>query len=127
MSNEELFNMRKIIKLTLIKVGIRCDLGGFRYLCCAVEKVVQQPELIYNLCKGLYAEVAKEFNVNKVTSVERSIRHAIDNTQDAKSFAELNKLFDTLLYTIDDKPTVGELIMLIAQYYCLGLYESKNI
>lgn len=124
MSSEEIFNMRKIIKLTLIKVGIRCDLNGFKYLCCAVEKVVQDPELIYNLCKGLYKEVAKEFKVNKVSSVERSIRHAIDNTQDAKSFGELNNLFKTMLYTVDDKPTVGELVKLVAEYYCLGLYES---
>ncbi len=123
MEEKELLSMRKIIKLTLIKIGIRCDLVGFNYLCCAIELVILKPSLIHNLCKGLYTEVGKRFEAIKDNCVERSIRHAIENTYINKSFAELNKMFNTQLYTINDKPTAGELIRLVAEYYCLGLYN----
>lgn len=123
MDEQELLNMRKVVKLALIRIGIRCDLIGFSYLCYAIELVIQNPKLIHNLCKGLYIEVSKNFNTSKENCVERSIRHAIENTYVNKSFVELNKMFKTQLYTIDDKPTAGELIRLVAEYYTLGLYK----
>ncbi len=127
MDEKELANMRRIIKLTLIRIGIRCDLIGFSYLCFAIELVVQNPKLIHNLCKGLYIEVGKKFDAGKESCVERSIRHAIENTYINKSFAELNKMFNTQLYTINDKPTAGELIRLVAEYYSLGLYKDSLV
>lgn len=123
MTKIDLCDARRIIKLTLIKIGIRCDLIGFSYLCYAVELVIQDPQLIHNLCKGLYEEVCKKFDVENKACVERSIRHAIDNTYNCKSFVELNKMFKVDLYSINDKPTVGELINLVAEYYNLGLYK----
>lgn len=125
MNDEELSNMRKVIKLALIRIGIRCDLIGFSYLCYAIELVILEPELIHCLCKDLYIKVSKKFDVKKDNCVERSIRHAIENTYVNKSFAELNKMFKMQLYTIDDKPTAGELIRLIAEYYNLELYKSN--
>ena len=32
MDEKELLDMRRIIKLALIRIGIRCDLIGFNYL-----------------------------------------------------------------------------------------------
>lgn len=127
MEEKELLNMRKIIKLTLIRIGIRCDLIGFSYLCFAIELVIQNPKLIHNLCKGLYIEVGKKFDTNKDSCVERSIRHAIENTYINKSFSELNRMFKTQIYTINDKPTAGELIRLVAEYYSLGLYKESLV
>ncbi len=123
MSDEELFNMRKVIKLAFIRIGIRCDMIGFKYLCKAVEFVILEEDLLHNLCKGLYPKIAEEYGVKKVGSVERCMRHSIDDTAEIKSFAELNKMFNCLLFAIDDKPTVGELIHLVAQYYLLELYK----
>ncbi len=125
MDKNQLAEMRKIIKLTLIRIGIRCDLIGFSYLCCGIELVIQRPELLKNLCKGLYVEISKCFQLEKSGNIERSIRHAIDTTAETKSFMELNKMFKAPLYTIDDKPTSGELIRLVAEYYLLGLYKEN--
>lgn len=61
----------------------------------------------------------------KLALIRIGIRHAIENTYINKSFAELNKMFKTQLYTINDKPTVGELIRLVAEYYNLGLYKEN--
>ncbi len=125
MSELDLFKMRKAIKLTLMKIGIRCDLVGFAYLCSAVELVILNPDLINHLCTQLYVNVGEKYNVQKCNSVERSIRHAIENTMNAKSFSEINKMFNAVLFSIDEKPTVGQLIKLVADYYTLGLYEQQ--
>ncbi len=124
MDDKELSNMRKIIKLALIRIGIRCDLIGFSYLCYAIELVILNPDLIHSLCKNLYTKVSEKFEVKKDSCVERSIRHAIENAYINKSFAELNKMFKMQLYTVNDKPTAGELIRLVAEYYNLGLYNK---
>ncbi len=124
MSDEEVASIRKVVKLTLIRIGIRCDLEGFKYLCKAIEFVILDETLAHKLCKNLYPKLAKEFNA-KASSIERSMRHAIENTFDEKSFAELNKMFQCSIYTISDKPTVGELIQLVAQYYLLNLYKEN--
>ena len=124
MSNEDLTKMRKIIKYTLIRIGFRVDLVGFSYLCYAIELVILKPELIHNLCKGLYVQVGEKFMVNNDLCIERSIRHSIENTYINKSFVEINRLFKMQIFTINDKPTCGELIRLVAEYYNLSLYEN---
>lgn len=121
---DELKNMRKVVKLALIKIGLRCDMTGFDYLCYGIEKVILQPDSIHNLCKGLYVDIADKFGLENVACVERNIRHCIDNTLDEKSFNKLNEMFDTFLYGIDEKPTVGELIRLMAEYYLLDMYTE---
>ncbi len=126
MNNEELEDMRRVVKLALIRVGIRCDLGGYKYLCFAIEKAITEPESSKNLCKGIYAKIKEKYNLPKLSSVERAIRHAITVTADTKTFMELNRMFKSHLFAIDDKPTAGELIHLIAEWYLLGLYKENN-
>ncbi len=124
MNEEELERMRKIIKLTLIKIGVRCDLIGFSYLCYGIELVVQNPKLINRLCKELYVKISEKFNVKNVYCIERSMRHAINKVCENNGFEELNKMFKSRLYGENEKPTSGELIRLMSEYYVLGLYEN---
>lgn len=113
---EDLEKMRKTIKLTLMQIGIRCDLRGFAYLCYAVEQVILNPNCLNNLCGELYVKIGQNFEVKNTMSVERSIRHAINTTQKSKTFSNLNKLFNAKLYKKNEKPTSGELISLVAKY-----------
>lgn len=126
MKTENEDDVIKILKHTLIKMGVRCDMIGFEYLCCAVKLVIERPELIHRLCNGLYVQVAKEFEGTKTGCVERSIRHIIETTYINRGFMSLNKMFKTDIYSINDKPTAGEFINLLAQYYNLGLYKEDN-
>lgn len=121
MSDEN--HMKKIVKLTLLRIGIRCDLTGFDYLCYAVERAIAEPNSLKNLCKGLYAIIASEFETTPA-NVERCMRHAIDYTHSIKSFDPLNELFNAPLYSHDEKPTVGELIRLASEFYLLELYKD---
>ena len=126
MKNTDSKHLRKVIRYGLIKIGIKCDLSAFNYLCCAVELVVLSPEIAINLC-DLYQKVADKFEVKNSYCVERSIRHAIDLVANTKSFDALNAIFGTEIYKQYDKPTSGELINLMAEYYNLELYKKDNM
>lgn len=126
MNEIDLNNARRVFKLAFIKIGIRCDLLGFTYLCCAAELVLQNPNVIHKLSKGLYSKIA-EIYVSSENCVERGIRHVIEDTYVNKGFMELNRMYKIPLYTIHDKPTAGELIKLVSEYYALGLYKHDTV
>ena len=127
MAKKNLSEMRKVIKYSLMRIGFRVDTMGFAYLCYAVELVIKEPNLIHKLCKGVYAQVGEKFMVNNDLCIERSIRHAIEQTYINKSFMELNRMFKMELFTINDKPTCGELIKLVAEYYNMSLYKVDMV
>ena len=126
MKENELNKVRKIIKYALIKIGFQVNRVGFKYLCYAIELVIQDPSLIHRLCKGVYAKVAEEYNV-KYLCIERDIRHSIEATYIDRSFLEVNQMFKTNIFTIDSKPKTGELIQLIVEYYNLELYKQEGV
>ncbi|MBR1890453.1 MAG: sporulation initiation factor Spo0A C-terminal domain-containing protein [Clostridia bacterium] len=127
MSEKLQSEVENVTKLTLIKMGVRSDLIGFQYLTCAVRLVVEEPNLIHNLCGGLYVRVGQVCNITAIGCVERSIRHVIENTYINRGFTSLNKMFNTNIYSVKDKPTAGELINLLAEYYKLGLYKTSSL
>lgn len=127
MTKKSEMEMRMTIKHSLMRVGFKVDSVGFAYLCYAVELVIKNPDLIHNMCKGVYAKVGEKFCVQNDLTIERNIRYAIDKTYINKSFVELNHMFNMNLFTINDKPTNGELIKLMAEYYNMSLYKKDLI
>lgn len=126
LEKEEIENARKVIKLGLLKMGLRCDYSGFNYLSYAVELVVQDPSLIDSMCKNLYVQVAEHFGVANTACIERSIRHAINTLGKTKGFGQLNRMFNANLFDSENRPTAGELIRLMAEYYNTGLYNDNK-
>ncbi len=112
-----------VTKLTMLKIGFKSDQDGFDYLCFAVQHVLKNNLFLFQLHKGLYQEISKHFDV-KSLDVERAIRHAVNTTSECVSFDGINELFGFLIYTIDDKPTISELIRLLAEVYRLKLYKK---
>lgn len=115
--------VQRIIKLTLIRLGIKCDLVGFSYLVHAVEVAIEQPMLVYNL-KKLFAIVAKKCNVENPFRVEANIQNAITLTFNTKGFSSINDLYGMEVFKPNYKPTTAEIIKLVAEYYNLGLYKN---
>lgn len=115
--------VQRIIKLTLIRLGIKCDLVGFSYLVHAVEVAIEQPMLVYNL-KKLFAIVAKKCNVENPFRVEANIQNAIALTFNTKGFSSINDLYGMEVFKPNYKPTTAEIIKLVAEYYNLGLYKN---
>ena len=102
------------------------DQTGFQYLSSAIELVIVDPMLLHKMMGGLFKEVCTIYNVEKVTSVQGAIRNMIDTTFNNHSFLEVNKMFNTNIFTIDDKPSCGQIIGLIAEYYNLRLYKNEE-
>ncbi len=113
-----------VIKYALIKLGVKCDLIGFTYLVKAIEIVVEQPLLAYNL-KKLFAAVAKEFNITKIFRVEANIQNAISQAYNANGLHGINEMYGLEIFKPDHKPTTAEIIKLVAEYYNLGLYKKE--
>lgn len=119
--------MVKVIRFALVKIGCKINHLGFQYLCCAIEIVIMNPRAIHNLLKEVYQKISDEYNVGNMMTVHSSIRNVIEQTYETGSFLEINKLFNTEIYTLDDKPTCGEIIGLLAEYYNLKLYKNEEI
>ena len=66
---------KKIVKY-LIKCGIRPNLKGFMYLHKAIEKTINNGNVLPSVTKEVYPAIAREFN-DTASKVERAIRHAI--------------------------------------------------
>lgn len=120
---ENLSEMQRIIKLTLIRLGIKCDLIGFSYLEQAIAVAIEQPMLIYNL-KNLFAVVAKICEVENPFRVEANIQNAITFTFRANGLKEMNELYGMEIFKPNYKPTTAEVIKLVAEYYCLDLHKG---
>lgn len=119
-----IMDVRRVAKFALIKLGFKVNLLGFSYLTYAVELVVKEPRLIYNLHKDLYIKISDHFKVGSI-AVDRCIRKSIDDTFECRSLLEINDLFHSKIVEFEEKPTSGQLIGLIAEYYNLGLYKYE--
>lgn len=117
--------IEKVVTITLIRIGIKCDLVGFSYLEKAIEYVIEDGKLAYNL-KSLYSKVADAFDVKNPFRVEANIQNAIAFAYNTKGFDSLNKLFGMEVVATSHKPSTAEFIMLVAEYYNLQLYRHTK-
>ncbi len=117
--------IEKIVKLALIRLGIKCDLVGFAYLARAIEYVIETPSKLYNLAK-LFGEVAEDYEVRNPFRVEANIQNAITQAYNTKGLQGINDMYKMEVFDEKYKPTTAEVINLIVEYYNLGLYKNVD-
>ena len=66
-----------------------------------------------SITKELYPGIAKRFNTTS-SKVERAIRHAIEVAWNRGRIEALDEVFGKNVCSLDDKPTNGEFIALVA-------------
>lgn len=123
LTKEEQVEREKVIKLLLIRVGIKCDFVGYTYLSHSIQLVLDNPKLLYDL-RALSTIVAKDCGEPNPFRVEANIQNAIKYTYSKKGFEAINELYGMQVLRSDHKPTTAELINLCAEYYRLGLYKN---
>ena len=96
-----------------ITVGIPAHIKGYHFLREAIKMAIDNPEIINNITKRLYPEVAESFNTS-ASKVERAIRHAIEVAWNRGKIENINSLFGIRVYSHNEKPTNGEFIALVA-------------
>lgn len=96
-----------------LTVGIPAHIKGYQYLREAVRMVMDNPELMSRITKELYPGIAHRFGTTS-SKVERAIRHAIEVAWNRGRIDALDEAFGKNVCSLDDKPTNGEFIALVA-------------
>ncbi|MBP3431589.1 MAG: hypothetical protein J6K39_01900 [Clostridia bacterium] len=116
--------IEKIVRLTLIRIGIKCDHTGFTYLEHAIKEVIENPKLLRNL-RSLFTIVARQCGASSAFRVEANIHNSLVVTQKRHGFDFINTIFGFQVVKPGQRPTIGELIKLVAEYYTMGLYKHN--
>lgn len=96
-----------------ISLGIPAHLNGFYFLREAVKVAIGNYKTVCSITKELYPKVAAYFDTDPY-KVERGIRHAIEVAWNKGKITNINSIFGLHIYDINEKPTNGELISLLA-------------
>ena len=96
-----------------LTVGIPAHIKGYQYLREAVRMVIENPEMMSRITKELYPGIARKFGTTS-SKVERAIRHAIEVAWNRGRIEALDEAFGKNVCSLDDKPTNGEFIALVA-------------
>ena len=104
-------------------VGVPAHIKGYQYLREAIMLVVNDIDVINQITKSLYPEIARKFGTTP-SRVERAIRHAIEV---AWGRGEVNLMENIFGYTVSaakGKPTNSEFIAMIADKLRLELKSA---
>ena len=100
------------IEDVLLEMGVPTHLLGFDYLEQAIALVLQEPELIRRVTKGLYPAVARQNGAN-AGQVERAMRHALDVAFLNGDPAAQSRYFKNTIPYSSGRPTVSQFISTI--------------
>lgn len=96
-----------------LTVGIPAHIKGYQFLREGVKMVMETPDMINRITKELYPGIARKFSTTS-SKVERAIRHAIEVAWSRGRIEVLNQVFGNHVCRLDNKPTNGEFIALVA-------------
>ena len=96
-----------------LTVGIPAHIKGYQFLREAVRMVMDNPELMGRITKELYPGIAHHFGTTS-SKVVRAIRHAIEVAWNRGRIEALDEAFGKNVCSLEDKPTNGEFIALVA-------------
>ena len=112
----------RIVKL-LWEVGIPMHVHGYHYLLQAV--LLMLPQGSVNLSHQLYPRIAQHFHTT-ASSVERSIRHAINMAWQRGHLTAADGIFGRSQNLTHDKPTNGEMIALLTEKTRMLMYDEAS-
>ena len=105
--------MKEIYRL-IRRLGIHSNLSGYHFLARAVELVADDNSLLMGMTRRLFLEIADDFHMSP-GSVDRNLRTVYIHNLEALAG-----------YTIDYKPSSGEVIDILAAYYNHYLRKVPN-
>ena len=96
-----------------ISIGIPPHIKGYAYLREGIKMAVDKPDIINNVTKELYPNIAARFGTTP-SKVERAIRHGIEVAWNRQRIDAINAVFGVRVYIGSEKPTNSEFIALVA-------------
>ena len=92
------------IQDTLLRIGIPSNLLGFVFLTKAIQDSINNPLMLHNVMRGLYADIAKEYH-SSTSRVERAMRHAIEVAWTYGDLDYIESLFINSVNPFKGQPT----------------------
>ena len=113
-------NLEALVTNMIHEVGVPAHIKGYQYLREAIIMVVNDIEVINQITKQLYPDIAKKFHTTP-SRVERAIRHAIEVAWSRGKADEVENIFGYTVSASKGKPTNSEFIAMIADKLRLEL------
>ena len=121
--NEE--NLEALVTNIIHEVGVPAHIKGYQYLREAIMMVVKDTEVINQITKQLYPEIACKYKTTP-SRVERAIRHAIEVAWGRGEQSAVENIFGYTVSAAKGKPTNSEFIAMISDKLRLQLKTASK-
>ena len=116
-------NLEALVTNVIHEVGVPAHIKGYQYLREAIMMVVNDIDIINQITKQLYPEIADKYKTTP-SRVERSIRHAIEVAWGRGQTETVESIFGYTVSAAKGKPTNSEFIAMIADKLRLELKSA---
>ena len=116
-------NLEALVTNVIHEVGVPAHIKGYQYLREAIILVVNDIDVINQITKQLYPEIAEKFRTTP-SRVERAIRHAIEVAWGRGQQEAVESIFGYTVSAAKGKPTNSEFIAMIADKLRLELKSA---
>ncbi len=116
-------NIEALVTNIIHEVGVPAHIKGYQYLREAIIMVVNNIDIINQITKQLYPEIAFKFNTTP-SRVERAIRHSIEVAWGRGNQKVVESIFGYTVSADKGKPTNSEFIAMIADKLRLELKSA---
>ena len=106
-------NLEALVTNVIHEVGVPAHIKGYQYLREAIMMVVNDIDIINQITKQLYPEIAEKYKTTP-SRVERAIRHAIEVAWGRGQKDTVESIFGYTVSASKGKPTNSEFIAMIA-------------
>ena len=117
-SKEEILEIK--VTNVIHEIGVPAHIKGYQYLRDGIIMVVNNIEVINQITKQLYPDLAKKYKTTP-SRVERAIRHAIEVAWNRGQLETVESIFGYTVNSNKGKPTNSEFIAMIADKLRLDL------
>ena len=116
-------NLEALVTNVIHEVGVPAHIKGYQYLREAIMLVVNDIEVINQITKQLYPDIAQKYKTTP-SRVERAIRHAIEVAWGRGRTETTESIFGYTVSASKGKPTNSEFIAMIADKLRLELKSA---
>ena len=116
-------NLEALVTNIIHEVGVPAHIKGYQYLREAIMMVVNDIDVINQITKSLYPQIAQRFETTP-SRVERAIRHAIEVAWGRGEPGIMENIFGYTISAAKGKPTNSEFIAMIADKLRLELKSA---
>lgn len=116
-------HLEALVTNLIHEVGVPAHIKGYQYLREAIMMVVNDIDVINQITKSLYPQIARKYSTTP-SRVERAIRHAIEVAWGRGQQEAVENIFGYTISASKGKPTNSEFIAMIADKLRLKLKSA---